>query len=217
MSLARTLGNHNAFVVNRLNISISVLSVSRDTVIGSIAPNEFFRLNRNFTADVPLTEWIDQWSEVEFARNNQMLRGVVELPLFRNWGDSESFLTDVRIAMRLGQAAPTINGVQRAINVFRVQNRAATVVRRDGSNPISLPIGTFVGATSTATMGGTLRNHWFISARTILVGGVPEWVPLYPQYSWGGQTVDDGFIDTGLFVGNMPNTLTIRTSLSTVQ
>ncbi len=216
MSLARTLGTHNAFVVNRLNTSIRVLSTNYSTEIGNVAPNEFFRLNRNYTHDLPHTSYTDQWSEIEFARNGQMLRGVVELPLFRDWSISEQFLTDVRTAVRLNRMTATINGVQRTLNVFQVQNRQARVVRRDGTNPIDLPVGTYVGIVDNATMGATLRHYWFVSARTILVGGVPQWVPLYPQYSWGGQTVDDGFIDTGLLVGNMPNTLTIRTTLSTV-
>lgn len=216
MTLARTLGTHNAFVVNRLNMPINVLSTNLSTIIGQIAPNEFFRMIRNFNADIPITAWQDQWTEIEFARNNQMVRGVVELPLFRNWSDSELFLTDVRLAVRLSQTIETINGVQRTLNVFRVQNRVATVVRRDGANSINLPIGTYVGVLSDAPMGATQRQRWRIAARTLLVGGMHHWVPIYPQYAWEGQTVDDGFIDTGLFVGTTPNTITIRTSLSTV-
>lgn len=208
MSLARTLGVHNAFVVNRYG----PITVSGHT----IAHNEFFRLNEN----VDVTHYPGQpqvlISRIEIARNNQMLRVDVPLPLFGHWPHSEALLTDVRIAVRLNRATVTINGVQRTINVFQVQNRAARVVRRDAANPIDLPIGTYIGIVDAATMGATLRQFWFVSARTLLVGGIHRWVPLYPQYSWGGQLRDDGFIDTGLFIGNRPNTLTIRTNLSTV-
>lgn len=214
----------NAFVVHRGALtSIGVLSTNLGAVIGHIARNEFFRFNRNITWDMPHTSFVDQWSEVEFARNGQMLRGFVELPLWRNWSDSEMFLTDVR-SLRLSQATATINGVQRTLDVFQIQNRVTQVVRRDGTNPRNLSIGTFIGVEqgaldgTRAPMGNTLRHFWHIRARTIQVspGSPPQWVPIYPQYTHNNQTVDDGFVDTGLLVGNMPNTLSIRTSLSTV-
>lgn len=196
---------HRMFCVNRSNITANVYSgqssgLPSGSLIGTIAPNRFFRW-----------EW-----EFHFAM------GTLYHVLIRNtagnlqWGFCRDHVIDSNrglffSAVKDFQLA-SFNWNSMSLREFTIQNRASQLRDRLGVLIETLPAGTRIAANSilaSAVMGQEWCTFWRVAAvyRNLGIAGVP------PQWYWADMGRNEhAFLDTGL-PQNTSATSTIRTSL----